>query len=126
MSVDDRSSQRRHAAAAPAPLTLRPDAAAATARAGTPSCDACPDATFFHRAGWQRVIEQSFGQKTWFYYVEQDGQIQGVLPLAKSTAGCSATALGAMHVLRLRRRRRADRRGRARCSTTPPTSWRAS
>ena len=43
----------------------------------------CPDATFFHRAGWQRAIEQAFGHRTWFYFVEQDGQIQGVLPLAQ-------------------------------------------
>ena len=39
---------------------------------------ACPDATFFHRAGWQRVIERAFGHKTWFYYAEQDGKIIGV------------------------------------------------
>jgi FemAB-related protein (PEP-CTERM system-associated) len=43
----------------------------------------CPQATFFHRAGWQRVIEQSFGHKTWFFYVEQAGEITGVLPLAQ-------------------------------------------
>ena len=44
---------------------------------------ACPQATFFHRAGWQTVIEQAFGHRTWFYYVEQGGQIRGVLPLAQ-------------------------------------------
>lgn len=43
----------------------------------------CPQATFFHRAGWQRVIERAFGHKTWFYFVELDGQIQGVLPLCQ-------------------------------------------
>jgi FemAB-related protein (PEP-CTERM system-associated) len=42
-----------------------------------------PGATFFHRAGWQRVIEQAFGHQTWFFYVEQDGEITGVLPLAR-------------------------------------------
>ena len=57
---------------------------------------ACPDATFFHRAGWQRVIEQSFGQQTWFYYVEQDGQIQGVLPLCEIRSRLFGHALGAM------------------------------
>ncbi|MFZ5834649.1 MAG: FemAB family XrtA/PEP-CTERM system-associated protein [Pseudomonadota bacterium] len=41
----------------------------------------CPDATFFHKAGWKRVIEKSFGQKTYYLYAESDGQIQGVLPL---------------------------------------------
>ncbi len=44
---------------------------------------ACPDATFFHRAGWQSVIEQAFGHKTWFLYAESAGQIEGVLPLAQ-------------------------------------------
>ena len=27
----------------------------------------CPQASFFHRAGWQRVIEQAFGHKTYCY-----------------------------------------------------------
>ncbi|MDF0679159.1 MAG: peptidoglycan bridge formation protein FemAB, partial [Nitrosomonas sp.] len=31
---------------------------------------ACPEATFFHRAGWKQVIEQAFGHKTWFLYIE--------------------------------------------------------
>ena len=44
--------------------------------------ETCPEATFFHRAGWQHVIERAFGHKTWFLYVENDGQIQGILPLA--------------------------------------------
>ena len=35
----------------------------------------CPQASFFHRAGWQRVIEQAFGHKTYFYYAEVDGRI---------------------------------------------------
>ncbi|MEK7792066.1 MAG: peptidoglycan bridge formation protein FemAB, partial [Pseudomonadota bacterium] len=30
----------------------------------------CPTATFFHRAGWQSVIERAFGHKTWFLYAE--------------------------------------------------------
>jgi FemAB-related protein (PEP-CTERM system-associated) len=42
------------------------------------------------------VIEQSFGQKTWFYYVEQDGQIQGVLPLCEINSRLFGHALGAM------------------------------
>jgi FemAB-related protein (PEP-CTERM system-associated) len=56
----------------------------------------CPDATFFHLSGWQKVIEQSFGIKTWFYYVEQDGQILGVLPLAQIKSRLFGHALGAM------------------------------
>ncbi|MES2740005.1 MAG: FemAB family XrtA/PEP-CTERM system-associated protein [Pseudomonadota bacterium] len=44
---------------------------------------ACPQATFFHRAGWQEVIENAFGHRTWFLYAESDGRIVGVLPLAQ-------------------------------------------
>lgn len=43
----------------------------------------CPEATFFHRAGWQRVIEDAFGHPTWFFYAERNGEIEGVLPLAQ-------------------------------------------
>jgi FemAB-related protein (PEP-CTERM system-associated) len=42
----------------------------------------CPEATFFHRAGWQRIMEQVFGHRTHFLYAERDGEIQGVLSLA--------------------------------------------
>ncbi|MBD8565762.1 FemAB family PEP-CTERM system-associated protein [Oxalobacteraceae sp. CFBP 8763] len=57
---------------------------------------ACPEATFFHLSGWQSVIEQSFCIKTWFYFVEQDGQIQGVLPLAEIKSRLFGHSLGAM------------------------------
>ncbi|MCX7098127.1 MAG: FemAB family PEP-CTERM system-associated protein [Methylococcales bacterium] len=40
-----------------------------------------PDATFFHRAGWKEIIEKSFGHKTYFLYVENEGEISGILPL---------------------------------------------
>jgi FemAB-related protein (PEP-CTERM system-associated) len=43
----------------------------------------CTEATFFHRAGWQTVIERAMGHKTWFLYAESEGVIQGVLPLAE-------------------------------------------
>jgi FemAB-related protein (PEP-CTERM system-associated) len=43
--------------------------------------DAHPDATFFHRAGWKRVIEQSFGHRTHFLFAESGGSLRGVLPL---------------------------------------------
>jgi FemAB-related protein (PEP-CTERM system-associated) len=56
----------------------------------------CPDATFFHLSGWQKVIEESFGIKTWFYFVQQDGQIQGVLPLAEIKSRLFGHSLGAM------------------------------
>ncbi|MCG5524364.1 FemAB family PEP-CTERM system-associated protein [Ectothiorhodospira haloalkaliphila] len=43
--------------------------------------DACPDATFFHRAGWKRVLEQALGHKGYYLYAESGGRIRGVLPL---------------------------------------------
>jgi FemAB-related protein (PEP-CTERM system-associated) len=43
--------------------------------------EACPTATFFHRAGWKTAIERSFGHRGHFLYAEADGQIRGVLPL---------------------------------------------
>ncbi len=42
---------------------------------------ACPQATFFHRAGWQIVLRDVFGHPTYFLYAEDDGRIVGVLPL---------------------------------------------
>ena len=42
---------------------------------------ACPGATFFHRAGWQRVLRQAFGHDTYFLSARRDGVIEGVLPL---------------------------------------------
>ena len=41
----------------------------------------CPEATFFHRAGWHTIMEQGFGHAGHFLYAEQDGRITGVLPL---------------------------------------------
>ena len=43
---------------------------------------ACPTATFFHRAGWQSILQEVFRHDTYFLYAESDGQIEGVLPLA--------------------------------------------
>jgi len=43
----------------------------------------CPAATFFHRAGWKEVIERAFGHRTHFLLAEENGAIQGVLPLAE-------------------------------------------
>lgn len=45
--------------------------------------DQCDATTFFHRAGWQTVLERAFGHKTHFLYVECNGNITGVLPLAQ-------------------------------------------
>ena len=43
--------------------------------------EACPNATFFHLAGWKQVIEQSFGHRAYYLFAESDGEILGVLPL---------------------------------------------
>jgi FemAB-related protein (PEP-CTERM system-associated) len=43
---------------------------------------ACPQATFFHRAGWQRVLRDVFRHDTHFLCARTDGRITGVLPLA--------------------------------------------
>ena len=57
---------------------------------------ACPEATFFHRAGWQTVMEQGFGHDSYFLYAEQDGRIAGVLPLAHLRSRLFGTALIAL------------------------------
>ncbi|HMC14532.1 MAG TPA: FemAB family XrtA/PEP-CTERM system-associated protein [Albitalea sp.] len=43
---------------------------------------ACPSATFFHRSGWQKIMREVFRHDTHFLYVEANGRIEGVLPLA--------------------------------------------
>ena len=42
---------------------------------------ASKDATFFHQSGWKTVIERAFGHKTFYFYVENEGNITGILPL---------------------------------------------
>jgi FemAB-related protein (PEP-CTERM system-associated) len=43
----------------------------------------CPEATFFHKAGWKEVIESVFRHRTFFLLAERDAAIVGVLPLAQ-------------------------------------------
>ena len=43
----------------------------------------CPEATFFHRAGWKEVIAQSFGHRTYYLLAERAGSLVGILPLAE-------------------------------------------
>jgi FemAB-related protein (PEP-CTERM system-associated) len=45
--------------------------------------DAHPQGTFFHRAYWASVIRRVFGHEVHYNFVEQDGAICGVLPLAR-------------------------------------------
>jgi len=62
--------------------TVRPMTAADAARWDA-FVATCPEATFFHRAGWKTVIEQAFGHRTHFLLAEAGGEIVGVLPLAE-------------------------------------------
>lgn len=44
----------------------------------------CPEATFFHRAGWQHIMEEGFGHPSWYLQaVDQRGAIGAILPLAQ-------------------------------------------
>jgi FemAB-related protein (PEP-CTERM system-associated) len=40
-------------------------------------------ATFFHLAGWKRVLEEAFGHRVQFLFAERNGEIEGILPLAQ-------------------------------------------
>ncbi len=63
-------------------LTVR-TAVAEDERAWEAFVRGCPEATFFHRFGWQRVLERAFGHRCYFLLVEQGGAISGILPLAR-------------------------------------------
>ena len=56
----------------------------------------CPEATFFHRAGWREVIERAFGHRTHFLLAEADGEIHGVLPLAEINSHLFGHSLSAL------------------------------
>jgi FemAB-related protein (PEP-CTERM system-associated) len=43
----------------------------------------CPNATFFHRIGWQQIIDRVFRHRTHYLLAEKAGRIVGVLPLAQ-------------------------------------------
>lgn len=71
--------------AASAPLAIRrlsSDDRVAVARWDA-FVDACPEASFFHKAGWQRIISEVFRHRTYFLYAERAGLVEGVLPLAQ-------------------------------------------
>ncbi len=57
---------------------------------------ACEDATFFHRAGWKRVIERSFGHRTRYLYAERNGVIEGVLPLVHVKSALFGNSLSSL------------------------------
>ncbi|WP_294261819.1 FemAB family XrtA/PEP-CTERM system-associated protein [Propionivibrio sp.] len=41
----------------------------------------CSNATFFHKAGWQKIVGEVFNHQTYFLYAERNEVIEGVLPL---------------------------------------------
>ena len=43
----------------------------------------CPQATFFHRAGWARSLARVFRHPIYMLYAERAGRIEGILPLAQ-------------------------------------------
>jgi FemAB-related protein (PEP-CTERM system-associated) len=43
----------------------------------------CPEATFFHRAGWKEVLESVFRHRSFYLLAERDADVVGVLPLAQ-------------------------------------------
>jgi FemAB-related protein (PEP-CTERM system-associated) len=43
----------------------------------------CPEATFFHKAGWKEILESVFRHRTHYLLAERDTVIVGVLPLAQ-------------------------------------------
>ena len=55
-----------------------------------------PQATFFHRAGWQRIIETVFAHPTFFLYAQRAGRIVGVLPLAQVRSRLFGNALSSL------------------------------
>jgi FemAB-related protein (PEP-CTERM system-associated) len=45
--------------------------------------DRCPEATFFHRFGWKRILENVIHHRTAYALAEADDKVLGVLPLAE-------------------------------------------
>jgi FemAB-related protein (PEP-CTERM system-associated) len=43
----------------------------------------CPEATFFHRFGWRRIVEEGLRHRTHFLLAERNGVVEGLLPLAE-------------------------------------------
>jgi FemAB-related protein (PEP-CTERM system-associated) len=63
--------------------TLELDADGSTVERWERFVAACPEATFFHRAAWRRILAGTFGQRPYFLYAEEAGEVRGILPLAR-------------------------------------------
>ena len=67
---------------------------------------ACPQATFFHRAGWQTILRDVVKHDTYFLAAKTGGRITGVLALAHVKSwlfGSSLTSLPFAVISRLLR-----------------------
>jgi len=87
--------QATSAAAAAGELTVHPLQAADVQRWDEFVLQ-CPQATFFHRAGWKEVMERSFGHRTYFMYAQRAGRIVAVLPLAHIRSRLFGSWLGSL------------------------------
>jgi FemAB-related protein (PEP-CTERM system-associated) len=56
----------------------------------------CPQATFFHRAGWQNIMRDVFRHRTHYLYAERNGAIEGILPLVHVNSLLFGNALVAL------------------------------
>jgi FemAB-related protein (PEP-CTERM system-associated) len=92
------ASELAQTAAVHVPLTvhrLAPGDAASIARWDAFVQD-CPEATFFHRAGWQSILERELRHRTYYLYAERGGAIEGVLPLAHVKSALFGNALSSL------------------------------
>lgn len=56
----------------------------------------CPEATFFHRAGWREILESVFRHRAHYLLAERDGALVGVLPLAQVKSRLFGHALASL------------------------------
>jgi FemAB-related protein (PEP-CTERM system-associated) len=63
--------------------TLTPDAPVAAAERWDRFVAHCPEATFFHRAGWLDILVRTFRHTPHYLYAVEGGEIVGVLPMAR-------------------------------------------
>ena len=53
----------------------------------------CPEATFFHRLGWKRILEREFRHRCHYLVAERAQEMVGVLPLAETRSRLFGHAL---------------------------------
>lgn len=71
---------------------LEPDDKAASAAWDSFAFE-CPAATFFHRSGWQRIMNGVFRHRTYYLYALRSGKVVGLLPLAQVRSRLFGNAL---------------------------------